>query len=73
MAYTCKNCGAIADEPGHLCNPCGDERECSFCGTPKVNPQHVCSGKLGAMQYFCENCGRVATSAQHLCKPKAIA
>jgi hypothetical protein len=21
MAYTCKNCGAVADEPGHLCNP----------------------------------------------------
>ena len=31
--YTCKTCGALADEPGHLCNPCGDETKCDFCGT----------------------------------------
>jgi len=36
MEYTCKNCGAVADEPGHLCNPCGDKANCSFCGTPEV-------------------------------------
>jgi RNA polymerase subunit RPABC4/transcription elongation factor Spt4 len=23
MAYTCKNCGAVADAHGNLCNPCG--------------------------------------------------
>ena len=21
MAYTCKTCGAVAEEPGHLCAP----------------------------------------------------
>ncbi len=72
MAYTCKNCGAIADEPGHLCNPCGDDQACSFCGTPKVDAKHVCKDKLGAMQYYCEGCGRLATQRAHLCKPKQI-
>ena len=32
MAYTCKHCGAMANDPGHLCNPCGDPAKCSFCG-----------------------------------------
>ncbi|MCK7513258.1 MAG: hypothetical protein MZV70_60665 [Desulfobacterales bacterium] len=38
MAYTCKNCGAVANEPGHLCNPCGDKAKCSFCGSPGCGP-----------------------------------
>ncbi len=72
MAYTCENCGAVADEPGHLCNPCGDEIECSFCGDPHVDQKHMCKDKLAAMGYVCEGCGRVATERGHLCKPSAI-
>jgi hypothetical protein len=72
MAYTCKNCGAVADEPGHLCNPCGDKSECSFCGAAGVDSTHMCQNKLEHMGYVCEGCGRVAESATHLCKPKAI-
>ena len=41
MAYTCKNCGAVADAPGHLCNPCGDPKTCSFCGAPRVDIFHT--------------------------------
>jgi hypothetical protein len=72
MAYTCKNCGAVADEPGHLCNPCGDEAECSFCGVPKVGSAHMCKDKLAAMRYVCGGCGRVAMEEAHLCKPAPI-
>lgn len=72
MAYTCKNCGAVANEPGHLCNPCGDESKCSFCGSPQVNAKHICKDKLAAMKFFCEGCGRVATEKEHLCKPSPI-
>lgn len=72
MAYTCKTCGAIAEEPGHLCDPCGEEQGCSFCGAPNVSLKHVCKGKLSAMEYCCENCGRVATEAKYLCKPRSI-
>jgi hypothetical protein len=72
MAYTCKNCGAVADHPGHLCNPCGDKEKCSFCGAPSVNALHTCRGKLNAMKYVCEGCGRVAMEENHLCKPSLI-
>lgn len=73
MAYTCKNCGSVANEPGHLCNPCGDPANCSFCGAPNVDHAHMCKDKLSAMKYACSSCGRVAMEAEHLCKPSEIA
>jgi hypothetical protein len=72
MPYTCKNCGAVANEPGHLCNPCGDKAKCRFCGSPDVGVGHMCTDKLAAMKFVCEGCGRVAMETEHLCKPKAI-
>jgi len=72
MAYTCKNSGAVASEPGHLCNPCGDAAKCSVCGTPKADTKHMCKDKLKAMKYTCSGCGRVAMEAGHLCQPTAI-
>ncbi len=48
MAYTCKNCGAVADAPGHLCNPCGEAENCSFCGSHKAEHSHMCKDKLSA-------------------------
>lgn len=72
MAYTCKNCGAVADAPGHLCNPCDDEKKCSFCGSPAKESKHMCKDKLSAMQYVCGGCGRVAMEKHHLCQPNAI-
>jgi hypothetical protein len=72
MAYTCKNCGAVADEPGHLCNPCGDPQKCSFCGAPGVTHTHICKDKLAAMKFVCQGCGRVAMEEGHLCKPSPI-
>jgi hypothetical protein len=73
MPYTCKSCGAVADAPGHLCNPCGDKSKCSFCGEPATEPTHVCKDKLAAMKYVCGGCGRVAMEEKHLCKPSPIA
>ena len=72
MAYTCKNCGAVADAPGHLCNPCGDKEKCTFCGTPLADPKHMCKDKLAAMKFVCGGCGRVAMESGHLCKPNPI-
>ena len=72
MAYTCKNCGAVADAPGHLCNPCGDKQKCSFCGAPEVDHTHICKSKLSAMKFVCDGCGRVAMESEHLCKPAPI-
>lgn len=72
MAYSCKNCGAVAEAPGHLCNPCDDKSKCSFCGKPDTEPQHICKDKLQAMKYVCGGCGRVAMEEQHLCRPNPI-
>lgn len=73
MSYTCANCGAVANAPGHLCNPCGDAAKCSFCGTPDQDTAHMCKDKLAAMKFSCDGCGRVAMEAEHLCKPSPIA
>ncbi len=72
MAYTCKTCGAVADSPGHLCNPCDDKTKCSFCGAPAADARHVCKDKIAAMKFVCGGCGRVAMEAAHLCKPNPI-
>jgi hypothetical protein len=72
MAHTCKTCGAVANDPGHLCDPCGDSKHCSFCGDPKASPLHICKDKLSAMKYVCGGCGRVAMEEGHLCKPSLI-
>ena len=72
MAYTCTKCGALAEEPGHLCNPCGDADKCSFCGAPEVDIKHICKDKLAEMKYVCGGCGRVAMEDEHLCKPSVI-
>ena len=57
MAYTCKSCGAVANEPGHLCNPCGDEKNCSFCGSPSVDQTHICKDKLAALSEILDQTG----------------
>ncbi|OQX19859.1 MAG: hypothetical protein BWK76_03385 [Desulfobulbaceae bacterium A2] len=73
MAYSCKTCGAVADAPASLCNPCGDTlASCSFCGTPEIDSKHVCKDKLAEMKFVCDGCGRVALEEKHVCKPKPI-
>lgn len=70
--YTCKTCGANAQAPGHLCNPCGEGGKCSFCGQQEADARHMCAGKLAGMKFVCGECGRVAASPDLLCKPDKI-
>ena len=72
MAYTCKNCGASADSPRHLCNLCGGTENYCFLGSHKAEHSHMCKDKLSAMKYVCDGCGRVAMEDKHLCKPTSI-
>ena len=72
MSYTCKTCGALADAPGHLCNPCGDKETCPSCGKPDVDTKHMCKDRLERMRYVCGGCGRVAMEEWHLCDPESI-
>jgi DNA-directed RNA polymerase subunit RPC12/RpoP len=70
--YTCQTCGAIAEEPGHLCNPGGEAMTCKYCGKKGPFVKHYCKGKLEDIRYVCEQCGRLATSADLLCKPTSV-
>jgi DNA-directed RNA polymerase subunit RPC12/RpoP len=71
-AYVCATCGALAEEPGHLCNPEG-KATCSYCGKlHEAQEKHYCKGKLDDIKYVCEGCGRLATSKDFLCKPKQV-
>jgi uncharacterized Zn finger protein len=72
MTHTCKSCGAVADDPGHLCNPTVEIINCSYCGANDVGATHVCKEKIAAMKYSCQSCGRVAAEDSELCKPAKI-
>lgn len=72
MAYTCTNCGAVAEAPDHLCDPCGDAEKCSFCGAPDQDATQMCQDKLSAMEFSCDGCGRMAMEEKHLCSPSPI-
>jgi len=72
MAHTCKSCGAVADDSGHLCDPIVETLSCSYCGASDVAVSHVCKQKLAAMNYSCQSCGRVGATDKELCKPTEI-
>lgn len=67
--YTCKTCGAVATEPGHLCSPIAEITSCPYCGKNVPHVKHYCKGKMEDLKYVCEGCGRLAPSADMLCKP----
>lgn len=72
MAHTCKSCGAIADDPGHLCDPTTEVLSCEYCGQEDVGINHVCKQKLTAMKYSCNSCGKMAPEENRLCNPVEI-
>jgi DNA-directed RNA polymerase subunit RPC12/RpoP len=69
--YVCESCGALADEPGHLCNPKG-KATCSYCGEKDPHVSHMCKGKMEDLKHVCGKCGRLATSSEFLCEPKDV-
>ena len=72
-AYVCATCGAVAEAPGHLCNPQGAETKCSYCGVEHdAHAKHYCKGKMEDLKYVCDKCGRLATSKDFLCAPKNV-
>ncbi len=72
MAHTCKNCGAVADDPGHLCDPTTELLSCSYCKGDDVGVNHVCKEKLTAMKFSCGSCGKMAPEEARLCNPVKI-
>ena len=57
MAYTCKTCGAVAEEPGHLCAPSTEPTACAFCGEKSPHVKHYCKGKMEDIKYVCRSAG----------------
>ena len=39
--YTCQTCGALAEEPGHLCNPNADPMTCAFVARRRPMPSII--------------------------------
>jgi hypothetical protein len=72
MAHTCKSCGAVAEDPGHLCAPSEETTTCSYCGKQSPHVKHYCKGKMEDLKYVCEGCGRLATSPDLVCKPSKV-
>jgi hypothetical protein len=69
---TCQTCGALAEEPGHLCNPSQEQTVCSYCGETASQVKHYCKNKLVSLNYVCEKCGRLAPAQEMLCHPAAV-
>lgn len=48
--YTCKSCGKISSEGGHLCDPTdsGILYNCESCGQQAKKKKHLCKPKWSA-------------------------
>ncbi len=73
--YTCKTCGLVATDKGHLCTPVTARKvvACRFCGTVTADPRHVCAPKVVNLKYSCDSCGRLAPKRELLCRPSPLA
>lgn len=72
--HTCKNCGKVAGERGHLCDPVALKEAfvCEHCGSQALDARHICKPKLQNINYVCIACGRVAQLPGELCNPRDI-
>jgi DNA-directed RNA polymerase subunit RPC12/RpoP len=73
-AYTCKSCGKISDEGGHLCDPTekGDIFSCESCGQQAKKKQHLCKPQVAKFEFFCGGCGRGAVKEGDVCDPQPM-
>ena len=72
--HTCKNCGKVSGERGHVCDPVKMEEAyvCESCGDSTTDPRHICKPKLQKINFVCIACGRVAQLPSQLCNPRDI-
>ncbi|MDD5019433.1 MAG: hypothetical protein PHH75_04875 [Candidatus Omnitrophica bacterium] len=70
---TCKTCGELTKDHGHLCIPVGAKsKSCDWCGSLIMDARHMCNKKLKKLSYICHSCGRLAVAPTYLCKPRKI-
>ena len=50
MAHTCKTCGAVAEDPGHLCAPSTETTTCSLLRQEIAPRQTLLQGQDGRLE-----------------------
>ncbi len=52
--YTCRTCGKITSNKGHLCAPAPLEKTvvCEYCGAVETDTRHVCAPKVLKFKYY---------------------
>ena len=70
--YTCKNCGSVTSEKGHLCAPEPVEDNCDLCSEPVQDARHISQPMLQKMAFTCGNCGRPTEDPELVCKPEKM-
>jgi hypothetical protein len=69
MVYSCRNCGASAEDSSKLCNPSDEPLNHKFCG---ASPEKICDGKLVDMTFVCTTCGSFSADSTTLCSPSQV-
>jgi len=69
MVYSCRNCGASAEDSGKLCHPTKEELHHKFCG---ASPEKICDSKLVDMRFVCNTCGSFSADSATLCSPSQV-
>jgi len=74
IIHTCKSCGKVSGETGHLCDPVELKQAhvCEDCGQASTDPRHICKPKLRNVNFACVACGRVADIPSKLCNPRDL-
>ena len=68
-AYICADCGAVALDPGNLCNVQGTGTKADWCGVKGSMPPKHCQNRTHVDRHQCRNCGQTAINARLLCEP----
>lgn len=69
MMYSCRNCGASAEDSSKLCEPTSDGLNHKFCG---ASPEIICDSKLTDMKFVCTTCGSFSADPDTLCSPSQV-
>lgn len=70
--YKCGNCGVIADDENHVCNPGPMMDKGEFCGSAPDRDSQICETMAQHLSYQCSSCGRPAVKPELVCKPVSI-
>lgn len=71
-AWSCGNCGAVALDPGNICNPAAKMKKIDWCGSTDLEPAKTCRNRVNNDRYKCGKCGKGAINSALLCEPEKM-